>query len=508
MSKAATYTVILMVTTVFAKILGFARENALTFVYGASDITDAYKVVFSIPTLFLAGIGTAILTSYIAVSNNLKKNNPKALKSFGDKVSTLTVLLSAVVAAVFFIFDRQIMKLFAWAFEGEKLEMTLVLARIMIVSLLFMGASYVLKGFLQMNGGFFAVGMDSVPLNIAVVASILLSTPESYRLMGWGIVAGYGATFVMLYLAAKRYHYSYRPNFHFNDPNIKRLLVMVLPIFLGKTVTQLNTLIDQNIASFLPDGGISVLSYANRLTGFVNAVFVVSVATAIFPQLSRLSVGHNIKKLKSTFITSAGIMSLLVLPIAAGIMLFSKEIVTLTFERGAFTPEDTQRTAQVLFFYALGLLAFSLKDVMMNVFYAIEDTKTPTINSIVALVLNTVFNLALLKPMAHSGLALATSLSATITLVMLFVSLRKKLGSLGLRKFFISLAKMLVATLGMAVTVRPLYNLLFGLSQSMLLSLGVAIGCGAVVYGVLCILLRTREMGLVVVGVLDRLHIK
>ncbi|MEG2074326.1 MAG: lipid II flippase MurJ, partial [Angelakisella sp.] len=109
----------------------------------------------------------------------------------------------------------------------------------------------------------------------------------------------------------------------------------------------------------------------------VTAVFVVSVATAIFPELSKLNALKNTKKLKSTFVTSSGIMSLIVLPISAGIMVFSKEIITLLFLRGAFTAADVERTAQVLFFYSFGLLAFSIKDVMLNVFYAIEDTKTP-----------------------------------------------------------------------------------------------------------------------------------
>lgn len=508
MSKTATYTVILMLTTLFAKVLGLARELSLAYVYGASAISDAHIVAFSIPTIIFSGIGAAILTCYIPIYTGLKAREPQSLKKFSDSVTTLVFVASAAVLAFFLVFDRQIVKMCAVGFEGETLEIAVVLSKIMMFSLLFIGVSFVLQGFLQVNGSFFAVGMVSVPLNIAVMASILLSTPDTYTLLGWGTVLGYAAAFVMLYFAAKRHRYSYRPRLSFNDPNIKRLLMLVLPIFLGKAVTQLNTMIDRTIASVLPEGTVSALSFANRITGMVTAVFVLSVATAIFPQLSRLSVGNNMKKLKSTFITSSGIMSLLVLPISAGIMIFSKEIVTIVFLRGAFTPTDVERTAQVLFFYSFGLLAFSIKDVMLNVFYALEDTKTPTINSVVALVLNTVFNLLLLKPLAHSGLALATSLSGIITLVMLFISLRRKIGPLGLRKFFLSLGKMLLSTAGMCAAVIPLYSLLFGATASMMLSLVVSVGVGAIVYLLLNILLRTREMGLLVVGVCEKLHIK
>lgn len=507
MSKAANYTVILMLTTLFAKVLGFVRTISLTYVYGTSAISDVYVVAFNIPTMIFAGIGTAILTCYIPIYTSLKKNEPRSLKRFSNSVTTLIFLVSAITLGVFLLFDKQIVSVLAVGFEGDKLEMAVVLSRIMMISILFIGVYYILQGFLQINGSFFAVGMVSVPLNIAGICSILMSGPETYKLMGWGVVAGYAVSFVMLYISAKRHKYSFRPSFKFNDPHIKRLLLLVLPIFLGKAIKQLNTMLDTTIASVLSDGSVSVLNYANLIIGFVTAVFVVSVATAIFPQLSKLSVGKNMKKLKSTFVTSSGIMSLLVLPISAGIMIFSKEIVSLMFLRGAFTPQDVERTAQVLFFYSFGLLAFSIKDVMLNVFYAMEDTKTPTINSLIALVLNTALNLLLLKPMAESGLALATSLSSIITLIMLFVSLRKKIGPLGLRRFFISLGKMLVATVAMAVAVVPLYGLLIGV-MSMIPSLLISVLCGATVYFAANILLRTREMGLVVVGVCEKLHIK
>ncbi|MEG0852714.1 MAG: murein biosynthesis integral membrane protein MurJ [Angelakisella sp.] len=505
MSKAATYTVILMGTTIFAKILGFARELSLAYVYGASAISDAYVVAFSIPTIIFSGIGTAILTSYIPIYTGLQRNEPHELKRFNNTVMTMVFMLSLGIFAVFLIFDRPIVQLFALGFEGETLEMAVILSRIMMASILFIGVYFILQGFLQIQGSFFAVGMVSVPLNIAVVASILFSKPETYRLLGWGVVVGYAASFLMLYIAAKRHKYSFQPSFNFGDKNIRRLIWLVFPIFLGKAITQLNTMLDRTIASVLPEGSVSALSYANRITGFVTAVFVVSVATAIFPQLSKLSAGNNTKKLKSTFVTSSGIMSLLVLPISAGIMIFSREIVSLLFLRGAFTAADVERTAQVLFFYSFGLLAFSIKDVMINVFYAIEDTKTPTINSIITLVLNTIFNLILLKPMAHSGLALATSLSGIITLVMLTVSLRRRIGQLGLKRLFISLFKMLLATCGMSAAVVPLYNMVFTLTQSIVASLVIAVGCGAIIYGLLNILLRTHEMGLVVVGVCEKL---
>lgn len=501
----ANHTIILILTTIFAKVLGFGRELTLASVYGASAMSDAYVVAFSIPTILFAGVGSAILTSYISVYTHLRRRQPQALAQFNNDATSLVFLLSAAMLVLFWVLDRPIVRLFAVGFQGETLELAVVLSRLMMLSILFIGVYYILQGYLQICGSFFAVGMISVPLNLFVILSIVFSRHTHYTWLGWGVVLGYAASWLMLHLAARRKGYTYRPSFAFGSPPVRQLVMMVFPIFLGKTITQLNTMIDRTVASTLPEGSVSALSYGNRIIGFVTAVFVVSVATALFPHLSNLSAIRNLDKLKSTFVTSAGILSYIVLPISAGAILFAREIVALLFLRGAFTPYDVERTAQVVIFYAIGLLAFSIKDVMLGVFYALQDTVTPTVNSIVALLLNTLLNLVLVRVMAHSGLALATSISGIVTLGMLLICLRRKIGPLGLRRFFVSLGKMLLATAGMAAVAWGAYQGLFSWSGSLPLSLVGAVGAGAAVYLLLGLLLRIEELGLLVAGAAQRL---
>ena len=503
--STATYTVILILTTAFAKALGFGREMSLAYVYGASPVSDAYIVAFSIPTIIFAGIGSAMLTSYISSYARVRQENPKGLRRFTDSVITMVFLISLVIMVIFWVFEKPIVKAFAVGFDAETMEIALSLSRVVILSLLFIGVYFILQGFLQIHGSFFAVGMVSAPLNVCVIASMFLSVTYGQAVLGWGVVAGYFASFVMLWLASKRHHFSYRPCFQFRTPEIRRLLLVVLPIFLGKAITELNTMIDRTIASVLPAGSVSALSYGNRVVGFVTAVFVISVTTAVFPQMSHLSAIKNTRRLKSTFRSSAGLMSLMVLPISAGVIIFSKEIVTILFQRGAFTAYDTQRTAEVVSFYALGLIFFSIKEIALNMFYAIQDTKTPTINSVVAILINIVLNLLLIKSMAHKGLALATTISGGVTLVMLLISLRRRIGPLGLGRLFISLLKMAAATAGMCFTVIPLYDIFMEALDSMPAAFLLAAMVGALVYGLLNILLRTREMGLLIVGLAERL---
>lgn len=403
MNKTAVHAIIMVLTTILAKVLGFCRELSLAFSYGASNVSDAYVVAFTLPTILFSGLGTAMLTSYISVYTDLQQNRPGEEKPFHDQVITMSFLLSVGFIAVFLALRYPIVRLFALGFEGAQLDLTVNLSSIMIASLVFLGVGYILQGYLQMKGCFFTVGMVSVPLNIAVIATILLSG-ENYDMLGWGVVIGYAGEFLLVLLVALRRQFCYHPDIAFRNHNIRKFLVMVLPIFLGKTINSINIIIDKSIASLLSEGVVSVLNYGNRITGFVTSVFVVSITTALFPQLSRLSAASDTRQLKHTYRSSCGIIGLFVIPISAGMMMFSKEFVQLLFFRGEFTEFDVQRTGEVVFFYSLGLLFYSIKEVTINVYYALQDTKTPTINSLLAIVLNIVINLLLMRTMEHKGL--------------------------------------------------------------------------------------------------------
>lgn len=502
--STAVNTVIMIITTFFSKVLGFARELTLSYVYGASTVSDAYLVAFSIPTTLISGIGTAILTAYIAIYTKIQKEKPQELQEFGNKVMTMTFLLAALILAVFWVLARPIVKIFAVGFPEDTLAMTIALSRVMMCSVLFINTYFILQGYLQIHGKFMVVGLVSVPLNIFVILFIILSSGRSHMLLSVGVVLGYFFSFLMLYIAAKQCGYSFQPQLDLRDREIRALMLMVFPIFLGKTINQINTMIDRTIASSLTTGTVSALAYGNRITGFVTSVFVVALTTALFPSLSRLSAEKSIGKIKRSFRDSVGIMSLLVLPISAGMMVFSQEIVKLMFERGAFTTYDTVRTSQVLFYYSIGLFFFSVKEVTINVFYALRNTRTPTINSMIAILINIVLNLLLIKKMEHSGLALATSVSGAVTMLMLLISLRRQIGKLGIQCLVISWIKMLVSTLVMAAAVRPVYELIYARSEIMLLAFGAAVLVGVLIYGVANILLRTREMGMLIVGVAEK----
>lgn len=502
MNRTAANAVIMVLTTVLAKLLGFARELSLAFAYGADMVSDAYVVAFSLPNILFSGIGTAMLTSYISVYTDLETNRPGQKREFHNHVMTLSFCLSVFFIGGFLLLRRPIIRLFALGFRGESFELAVDLGSLMIFSLLFMGVSYILQGFLQMKGKFLAVGMVSVPLNIAIISTILMSR-SNRALLGWGVVAGYAGEFALVLLVACRSGFSYHPELRFRNENARKFARMVLPIFLGKAVYAVNSLIDKTIASLLPSGVVSVMNYGSRVTGFVISVFVVAVTTALFPKFSKLSAEEDVRQLKRTYNRSMGIIALFVIPVSTGLMMFSREIVSLLFERGAFTAQDAGMTGEVVFFYAAGLLFHSLKDVTVNVYYALQDPKTPTLNSLLAIGINVILNLLLMKRMAHRGLALATSVSGLVTLLLLLRSLRKKMGRLGYGHLARTMLKMTAAAGVMAAGTLPLHAV-FLRKTAALPALLLSVPAGALIYFAACLLFRIREFGLVLTAVLRR----
>ena len=502
MQKAAKYTIIMMATTVLAKLLGFVREMVLAYRFGAGAVSDAYVICFSIPTVILAGLGTAIMTCYISIYSELEVNNPRRLQQFHNSTTSLILLISMALVGIFQAFSEPIVKLFAVGFDEATLQFAVSLARIMVISLLFIALSYMLQGYLQMKGSFVAVGLVSVPLNIMVILTILLAKDNSTLILGTGPVIGYAVAVGMLLGVALKKGYTYFPQFRLRAPYIKKLLKLVLPIFAGRTIIQINALIDRSLGSTLVEGSVSALNYANRVFGVVTSVFVVSLITAVFPQLSRQNAQHNMRSIKRTTRTGMGMVTLIVLPMSAALIFFAEPIIRILFERGAFGADAVRLTAESLTFYSIGLIFYSYRDVLSNVFYSMQDTKIPTFNSILAVLLNIGLNYALIGPLAHKGLALATSLSSVITVIMLMISLRRKIGPMGWRSLLVSGVKMLVGTAVMIAAAKGAYWGVETLLETTgpLLPMVAAAGVGVVVYVVVLLLLGTREMAQVIVG--------
>lgn len=239
------------------------------------------------------------------------------------------------------------------------------------------------------------------------------------------------------------------------------MMLLAIPVIIGVSADQINILVDRTVASQITEGGISALTYAHRIVFFIQAIFVLAVVKVMFPKISKLAVRKNMVELKEVVGKIITTVSLIVIPAAVGMMVFAREITELLFGRGAFEERAITMTTGMLFFYALGLLGFGLREVLSKVFYSLEDSKTPMINAFGAMFLNVGLNLTLSRIMGLNGLALATSIAAIVSTVLLYISLVRKIGSLDSRRLSADLLKGILSALVMGLAARGIYILAF-----------------------------------------------
>ena len=502
MSKVAKATVGLMIATIIAKVLGFGRELVLASSYGASMYSDAYITAMNIPIVLFTTIGTTLGTvlipMYFEVNSDLGE---KEALNFTNNVFNIVIAICILLAILGFIFTEPLVKVFAIGFEGQTLKVSIDFTRITIIGIVFTGLSYVMTAYLQIKNNFTVPGLASVPKNIIIIVSIILSVKYNPYIMIWGTLIGIATEFIFQLPFAMKSGYKYQLYINIKDKYIKKMSWLIVPVLIGVAVNQINTMVDRTLASTLVEGSISALNYANKLNGFVMAMFITSVASVIYPMLSKLSSEDNKEKFTSSVVQSINSVILLVIPISVGAIVLATPIVKLLFQRGEFDDRATSMTAIALIMYSIGMVAFGLRDILGKVFYALQDTKTPMINGAMAMIMNIVLNIILVKYLQLAGLALATSISAIVCIFLLFGSLKKKIGYFGEDKIIKTMIKSILSAIVMGVVTYFAYNMLSNLLGigfiKEAVSLVVSVGIGAITYAILVVVLNVEEVNII-----------
>jgi putative peptidoglycan lipid II flippase len=282
-------------------------------------------------------------------------------------------------------------------------------------------------------------------------------------------------------------------------PGLKRIGLLMLPTIFGAAVYQINILVGTLLASLLPEGSVSYLYYADRLVQFPLGIFGIAAATAVLPSLSRQAAENDLPAVRNTFSFTMKLVFFITIPSMVGLIILREPIVALLFKRGAFDAETTRLTAYALLYYSIGLWAFSAVRIVVSTFYALQDTKTPVRMAVISVSANIILGIILMGPLAHGGLALATSLASMLNFLLLVWALRLKLGALGLRNIIESVCKTMICSVIMGAAVWAIALLIIpsedGTFSALLFGLMGSIVIGLVLYVSFSLLLKSQELG-------------
>ena len=419
--------------TLASRVLGFVRDILIAALLGAGPVADAFFVAFKLPNffrrLFAEGAFAAAFVPHF--TRILTEDGADAARHFCERVLSVLLAVLLVFCTAMQIAMPWAMYLFApgFAADPDKFDLAVELARIAFPYLLFVSLVSQLGGVLNALDRFAAAAAAPILLNLSLILCLIglapmLETPG--HALAWGVFAAGVIQFLWLIEACRRAGVVFRLPRPRLTPPVKRLMAKILPGAIGAGVQQINLVIGVILASLLPTGAISYLYYADRIYQLPLGVIGIAVGTALLPLLSRQLREGDEAGGQASFNRALEFSLLLTLPAAAALIVMPGPIVAVLFERGAFDAGSTAATASALAAFALGLPAFVLVKVLAPGFFAREDVVTPVKIALVSVAANIALSAALLVPLQHVGLALATSAASWLNAFLLAFVLRRR----------------------------------------------------------------------------------
>jgi putative peptidoglycan lipid II flippase len=412
-----------------SRVLGFVREALIASVLGAGPVADAFYAAFRFPNLFRRLFAEGAFNSAFVplFAKELEGSGKDSAAKFAGEVFSvlfLILLVLTVLAVAFMPFLVATIIAPAFADTPDKFDLTTQLARIMFPYLIAMSLMAMLSGILNSLRDYFIAAIAPVLLNITLIAVLVASL--YFELdgpsVGIGLAAGVVISGVlqlgMLILGMKKVGFSFKPRKPRLSPAVKRLLTLAAPAALTGGLIQINLVIGQIIAS-QQDGAIALLSYADRIYQLPLGIIGIAIGVVLLPELSRALRADDQPEVLKLQNRSIEFALALILPASVALAIVPEPIVAVLFERGKFTPETTEATATALAAFAIGLPSFVLIKVFQPAYFAREDMRTPLRFSFVSLIINAGLSLLLFPIYGHVGIAVATSVSAWTTALLL-----------------------------------------------------------------------------------------
>jgi len=463
--------------TALSRVFGLARDIAYGHFFGAGQLLDAWIIAFRIPDLSrrLFGEGAASASLIPVYSETLHKDREMANRLAATVVTVLFVILAALVLAG----EAGIWLYYKFLARTDETRLILSLSSIMLPYMLFICTVAILAGLLNVHRHFASPAAAPIVLNIFIIGTILVSA----RLVGLqaraqlfcvavAVLAAGVAQIAIQIRPLSSAGVKIRPAWDVNAESFRKMLLLMGPMILGLTVTQINTLADDLIAwwfsgsdekgrffMFLGSqirypmwrGSVSHLYYAQRLYQLPLGVLGISLATAIFPVMSDDAARGDFAALRRTI--SRGIRGTLfiAIPATVGLLLVARPLIAVAFQHGRFNVGDTDMVVQTLTFYSFGLCGYFAQQVLARAYYSMQDSRTPMTSALVAVFANFLLNLALIWPLGRAGLACATALCSYLQVGILVIMLRRRLGHSILDGLLMTLGKTLAATAVMSM---------------------------------------------------------
>jgi len=494
---------LVMVAFVFSQVTGLVYQMLAADAFGTDQSMDAFNAANRVAeTLFRLIAGGALGSAFIPMFTELlvKDDRERAWK-LASAVGNLVLIVLSVVGVLAAIFAPQIVRNFlAPGFDDPALELlTVQLMRIMLPSAAIFGISGLVMGVLNSHQVFLTPALTPAMYRLGMIFGTIVLAPKMGIFgLAWGVLIGASAHLVLQVPALVRQGVTYTPLLGLKLPEVREVIRLMLPRFLGVAVVELNFWVNTRLASFMPEGSVTGVTYAFVLMLMPQAAIAQSIATAAMPTLAAQFARNQIDEVRNSLTVILRSILLLSIPASLGLIILRIPIIQLLLQRGEFSERSTELVAWALLWYAVGLVGHSVMEVLARTFYALHDTKTPVIVGVFAMSLNVVFSFWFsdifnrIGWMPHGGLALANSLATALEMVVLLVLMRRRLGGIQGRRLFQGVGSAALGAVGMSLALWAWMSQMGAGAPWVVVTGGILIG--GTVYGVVIASLRVPEM--------------
>lgn len=489
--NVAPATGVVMMATFASAVLAILREVLVAARLGANLEMDAYFFAFAfivrLPEFMLSAIAASLVPVYI----HRKEKGHTAL--FTSTVINLYMLLLLGATALAVTTARFAVSALASGFDTPGQQLVSRLIWILSPTIVLTGLWGMLKTLLNAEELFFVSTISTAFLSAGVIGAVILVSPQLgvYSLpLGVLVASVCQVIWTAYWLWRKGFRYGFMLDL--NDPGLRRFLALLWPCVVGAALGYPIAIIDRSMASHLPEGTISALSYAERPMSILTRIVIFSFITVLLPSLSQQSIDSDQESFKESVTQTLVILMFVTMPLSLVLAALRMPLNQLLFQRGRFDAVATTNTANVFGGYALGLTPMAIAITLSTVFNALEDTKTPAFFGAGSnLISKIVFNLVLIAAFGAMGIALATSLMYVVSGTLLLFILRRRLQGIGGKRLLKTFSRILIASL---LAVSPVYLIANHSDMPPVVVIIMGVIVGSTLYALFSALLRIPEL--------------
>jgi len=503
--RIARSTAFFSIATAASRIVGLVREVVAASYYGIYGPMSAFTIAFQVPNLVRALFADAALQpAFVPIfTEQLERKNYREAFRLASTLILLVTLVLGTITALFVLAAPVIMPLFAPGFEGELLDLTVTLSQVLFPILILLGVSGVVVGILNSYDRFGAFAISPLFWNLTIIAVTVFLAPAFHgqnRIYAYaiGILAGTLVQLMIPVFDLRNTPFKFEWSFEWRNPDVRRVLLLMLPVTISLGLINFNMLINSLFGSFVSDQSPAAIDKAFRIYQLPQGIFSVAIATVLFPTLARFASRGEIENLRATMANGMRQILFVLVPAAAAVLVLSVPMIRLVYQRGEFTPEQTTLVATALFWFAFSLPTNGLYLLQTRTFFSLQRPWLATQLAVIDLVVSALAALVLYSPFGVGGIVAGTGIGTTAAVVAQAYILRREFGGLELRRLWSTAARITVSAAALAGVGWVVWDVLDqALGRGLIdqiVSLGAGLAAGLAVYIALARVFRLAEL--------------